>query len=69
MLYQGSRHRGTIAYMPRRIWRDFCPACGCAPCAFGTDEAGNEVAAVNGRCLEGIEPVSLESTPFDGCSL
>jgi hypothetical protein len=50
------------------IKHHFCPSCGCAPFGFGTGPDGKAMAAVNVRCLEGIEPSALEIMPFDGRS-
>jgi hypothetical protein len=36
---------------------------------FGTDPKGNAIAAVNVRCLAGIEPSKLKIVPFDGRGL
>ena len=47
----------------------FCPKCGCAPFAEGTDKKGAPQAAVNVRCLEGVNPSALKIVPFDGRSL
>ena len=47
----------------------FCPTCGCAPFGFGTDPSGKATAAVNVRCLEGIDVATLTRVPFDGRSL
>jgi len=36
---------------------------------YGTDPKGNKTAAINVRCLEGVDLTKLERTPFDGRSL
>lgn len=59
----------TYMFNKHRIRHHFCPTCGYAPFAFGTDKTGNAVAAINVRCLEDVEPASLEIKPFDGRSL
>ena len=46
----------------------FCPACGIHPYAEGKDPKGNSMAAVNVRCLEGIDLASIPVTHFDGRS-
>ena len=46
----------------------FCPTCGIHPYAEGKDPKGNEMAAINIRCLEGIELSSIPVTPYDGRS-
>jgi len=46
----------------------FCPACGIHPYAEGKDPKGNEMAAINIRCLEDIDLSSVPVTHFDGRS-
>jgi hypothetical protein len=46
----------------------FCPACGIHPYAEGKDPKGDDMAAVNIRCLEGIDIASVPVTHFDGRS-
>lgn len=52
-----------------RIKHRFCPTCGIHPYADGIDPKGNRVAAVNVRCLEGIDLKSVPITYFDGRAL
>jgi hypothetical protein len=47
----------------------FCPKCGIHPFGEGADPSGNRMAAINVRCLEGIEFASLPVKHFDGRSL
>jgi hypothetical protein len=47
----------------------FCRTCGIHPFAYGTDPNGNEMAAVNIRCLEGIDPAAVPVRHFDGRSM
>jgi hypothetical protein len=51
------------------IRHHFCPICGCAPVSFGTDPKGNEMAAVNVRCLPALDISRLEIARFDGRSV
>jgi hypothetical protein len=44
----------------------FCPTCGMHPYAEGVDPKGNAMAAVNLRCLEGIELDSIPVSHVDG---
>ena len=46
----------------------FCPTCGMHPYADGVDPKGNRVAAINVRCIEGIDLESLKVTHHDGRS-
>ena len=59
----------TYEFNKHVIQHHFCPACGCAPFGLGTDPKGNATAAINVRCLEGIDVRTLERQPFDGRSL
>jgi len=59
----------TYTFRTGRIKHHFCPTCGCAPFAIGSDKTGALQAAVNVRCLEGVAPSALERLPFDGRSL
>jgi hypothetical protein len=52
-----------------RIRHYFCPICGAAPFGLGSDGKGNEMAAVNVRCLDQVDVSALKVVPFDGRSL
>ncbi len=52
-----------------KIKHRFCPTCGMHPYAEGTDPKGNAMAAVNVRCLEGIDLESVATSHFDGRSM
>jgi len=58
----------TYTFNKHAIRHRFCPNCRINPYAEGTDPKGNPVAAVNIRCLEGIELASIPVTHFDGRS-
>jgi len=48
----------------------FCMQCGCQPFAYGRHpKTGDEMVAVNVRCLEGIDVASVERQSFDGLHL
>ena len=47
----------------------FCPNCGIHPYAEAADRSGKPMAAVNARCLEGVELDKLAVKQFDGRSL
>ena len=59
----------TYTFHQKMIQHQFCPRCGCAPYGTGKDPAGNEMAAINVRCLEDIDLAGVERTQFDGRSL
>ncbi|HET9329768.1 MAG TPA: GFA family protein [Steroidobacteraceae bacterium] len=51
------------------IRHQFCPVCGCAPLAFGTDRSGAAIAGVNVRCLPDVDAAGLQVKQVDGRSL
>ena len=56
----------TYTFNKHVIRHRFCPACGIHPYGEGTDPKGNAIAAVNARCLEGVDLDALKVTHFDG---
>jgi hypothetical protein len=46
----------------------FCTTCGIQSFAHGTAPNGEEMVAINVRCLDGVDPVDLGVTPVDGKS-
>ena len=64
------KNLGTYMFNKKVIQHHFCPTCGCGPYGEGTDPKSKTVmAAVNVRCLEGVEPSKLKIVPFDGRSI
>ena len=61
----------TAAYTFNKhsIRHRFCPNCGIHPYGEGTDPKGNAMAAVNLRCIEGIELDSIPVKHFNGRAL
>ena len=59
----------TYTFRKHVIEHRFCPTCGIHPFGEGVDPSGNRMAAVNVRCLEGVDFVSLPVKHFDGRSL
>ncbi len=65
---RGESDLATYTFNTHKIRHHFCPTCGCAPFGRGTAPTGQAMAAVNVRCLDGVEPQSLAITPVDGRS-
>lgn len=65
---QGEDKLQTYTFNKHVIQHRFCPVCGCAPFGRGQDKEGNSLAAVNVRCLEGVDVWSLEVQRVDGKS-
>ncbi len=59
----------TYTFGKHTIKYRFCPKCGIHPFGEGTDPSGNHMAAVNVRCLEGVELSSLPVKHFNGRAL
>ncbi|MNR82277.1 Glutathione-dependent formaldehyde-activating enzyme [compost metagenome] len=51
-----------------RIDHHFCPTCGCQTYGFAKDKDGNEMAAVNARCLENVDLSGVKKHQYDGKS-
>jgi len=59
----------TYTFNKHVIKHHFCAKCGCAPFGFGVGPSGAATAAVNVRCLDGIELATLKVVQVDGRSL
>lgn len=53
----------------RNIQHLFCKNCGIESFARGTGPDGQEMIAINVRCLNGIDPGVIDAIPFDGKNL
>jgi hypothetical protein len=60
---------GTYTFNKHLIKHSFCQTCGIHPYGEGTDPEGNKIAAINLRCIEGIDLESVPVQNFDGRSL
>ena len=59
----------TYTFNKHAIKHRFCPACGIHPFGEGSDPKGNQMAAINIRCLEGVELENIPVQHFDGRSM
>lgn len=59
----------SYLFHKHQIRHRFCAVCGIHPYAEGQDPKGNAIAAINLRCLEGIDLASIPVTQFDGRAL
>ena len=59
---------GTYTFHKHLLQHHFCPTCGIAPFSEGQDGEGNAMAAINVRCVEGVEPDQLTIKHYDGRS-
>ena len=59
----------TYTFNTHAIRHHFCPTCGIAPFSDGVDpKTGTQVAAVNVRCLEGVDLSALKVVTYDGAA-
>ncbi|MEO8653401.1 MAG: GFA family protein [Ramlibacter sp.] len=59
---------GTYTFNKHVIRHRFCPVCGIHPYAEAVDPKGVPTAAVNIRCLQGIDLATVPVQQFDGRS-
>ncbi len=58
----------TYTFNKHAIKHRFCALCGIHAYGEGVDPKGNRTAAINVRCIEGIELDEIPVTHFDGRS-
>ena len=58
----------TYRFNKHVIDHHFCPECGCAPFGLGVAPDGAATAAINIRCIEGVDLASVKRVPVDGRS-
>ncbi|MFZ5755401.1 MAG: GFA family protein [Pseudomonadota bacterium] len=56
----------TYTFNKHVIQHRFCPVCGIHPFGEAKDPKGNEMAAINVRCLEGVDLDALNVQHFNG---
>ena len=60
----------TYTFNKHAIKHRFCATCGCSTYGEGANpKTGETTAAVNARCIEGVDIAALKITKFDGRSL
>jgi hypothetical protein len=59
----------TSTFNKHAIRHHFCQTCGIHPYAEAVDRKGNPMAAINVRCLDGVDLGSVPVNNFDGRSL
>jgi len=59
----------TYTFNKHVIKHHFCPTCGIHPFGEGVSPSGGEMAAINARCLEGLDLEPLKVKEFNGRAL
>jgi hypothetical protein len=60
---------GTYTFNKHRVKHRFCQTCGIHTYGEASARDGKPMAAINARCIEGIDLASLPVQHFDGRSL
>ena len=63
---QGEENLSTYTFNSHTIQHRFCATCGVGPFGEGKKPTGEAMAAINVRCLEGVELADLTIIPFNG---
>ena len=59
----------TYRFNKEAIGHQFCITCGIHPYSSGQDRSGSSFVMVNVRCLEDVDPASLDVQHYDGRAL
>lgn len=59
----------TYTFSKHKIKHHFCQKCGCAPFGEGANPKGEAMAAINTRCLDGVELSTIKVRSFNGRDL
>jgi len=68
-LLSGEDSLSDYQFNKKVIHHLFCRSCGVRSFAKGTGPGGQEMRAINVRCLDGFDPGNFTVTKFDGKSL
>ena len=68
-LIAGADAQADYQFKQHRIHHMFCKTCGVRSFARGSDGKGNEMIAINLRCVPAVDLDALEIQTFDGASI
>jgi hypothetical protein len=68
-LLSGEDRLTEYRFNRHQIAHRFCSACGAQPFAFAAAPDGQPTAAINVRCIDGIDLAALAPQKFDGRTL
>ncbi|AZZ36376.1 hypothetical protein CIK05_06080 [Bdellovibrio sp. qaytius] len=67
-LISGAEAQTNYQFYKKAIHHTFCKTCGVTSFVKGSDPAGNEMIAINVRCLDGVDIKSMKLGYVDGKS-
>ncbi len=56
----------TYTFNKHVIQHQFCSVCGCQPFGLGSKPDGAKMAAINVRCVDGIDLADIKRVPVNG---
>ena len=56
----------TYTFNKHVIEHQFCSNCGCQPFSLGSKPDGSKMAAINVRCVDGVDLADLKRVPVNG---
>ena len=56
----------TYTFNKHAIQHQFCSVCGCQPFGLGSKPDGTKVAAINVRCIDGVDLASVKRVQVNG---
>ena len=65
-LVKGESALSKYQFHKKVLHHSFCKSCGVTPFINGKNPKGEEMYAINLRCLEGVDPHKLEIALVDG---
>lgn len=68
-LLQGEDRLSEYRFNKKQLAHRFCSTCGTQAFAFGIGPDGSEMAAINLRCVDGLDLATLHPEHFDGRSM
>lgn len=68
-LQQGEENLTSYKFNKQAIDHLFCNKCGIKSFARGVGPDGKPMAAINARCLEGVDTTKLKTHHYDGASM
>lgn len=67
-LQQGDKHLASYKFNKQVVDHVFCKTCGIKSFARGVGQDGTLTAAINVRCLEGVDLSKLKTHQYDGAA-
>ena len=65
-LTAGAEKLTTYTFNKHKIEHQFCSQCGCQAFGLGSMPDGKKIAAINIRCLNGVELAFVKRVPVNG---